>query len=98
MKKITLLITTVTLLFAVSCTKDDISGIQLPENGDGARTLNVTASVDEPASNEPTSRAALEETVVEGVKTLVYKWEIDDEIQLGFVQGEVKAVVAATVT
>ena len=87
MKKILFTLAAFAIIFA-SCTKDMVT----PEPE--ARLMRVTATVQEPAD----TRATLEEVGTGELKSIRFKWETSDVIQMAFVQGAVKKTANATIT
>ena len=79
MKKILFTLAAFAIIFA-SCTKDMVT----PEPE--ARLMRVTATVQEPAD----TRATLEEVGTGELKSIRFKWETSDVIQMAFVQGNAK--------
>ena len=71
----------VPLLFLGACNADDLS---ITNDSKDARTLLITASI---PKGDPTTRVTLEERED---KTIALTWEIGDQLQLLFVQGEIK--------
>ncbi|HHV86125.1 MAG TPA: hypothetical protein GXX42_10010, partial [Petrimonas sp.] len=70
------------------CTSNDI--VDLSENVQTVEPdkplLHITALFDEPAG----TRASLEEYGPTVIKTIGFRWEVNDEIQFCFEQGEIK--------
>lgn len=75
-------------LIVAGCTGNDI--VDLSENVQTVEPdkplLHITASFDEPAG----TRAFLEEYGATVMKTIGFRWEVNDEIQFCFEQGEIK--------
>lgn len=91
-KKILPFITIAIMVFFAACSNEEL----LPEANaetkiEETRTLSLTASM--PGEN-PTTRIALEQ---DG-KDIVLTWEVGDEIEFAFVQGETKTKSTVTLT
>ena len=90
-KKLFPILTLTIIIFFGACSNEEILQDQNSGTKPGSeRTLSLTASM----PTEPTTRVGLEQ---KADKTIALTWEMDDELQLAFVQGDNKAKSIAKV-